>query len=170
MNFTETERRYLAGQPLARLATTGPDGSPQVRPVGFRLNDDGTIDIGGPAMARSQKYRNAQARPDVSVLVDDMAPAGDPVAAGWGRGVEIRGRAEVLSVEVAPVAPGRFSNDIIRVHPRRVITWNLEALGSAARVVGWQGRRLRPVRRGCRCGWSCCCRRCGRWSAWCRRR
>ncbi|MFI9366231.1 PPOX class F420-dependent oxidoreductase [Kitasatospora sp. NPDC053057] len=136
MIFTETERQYLAARPLARLATTGPDGRPQVRPVGFRLNDDGTIDIGGPAMARSQKYRNAQARPDVCVLVDDMAPADDPVAAGWGRGVEIRGRAEVLSVDVPPVAPERFSKDIIRVHPRRVITWNLEALGSAARAVG----------------------------------
>ncbi|MFD5467523.1 PPOX class F420-dependent oxidoreductase [Kitasatospora sp. NPDC127059] len=136
MIFTDTERRYLTAQPLARLATTGPDGGPQVRPVGFRLNDDGTIDIGGPDMARSRKYLNAQARPEVSVLVDDLAPADDPVAAGWGRGVEIRGRAEVLAVDVPPVAPGRFSHDIVRVHPRRVITWNLEALGSAARIVG----------------------------------
>ncbi|MFJ8475657.1 pyridoxamine 5'-phosphate oxidase family protein [Kitasatospora sp. NPDC094011] len=108
MIFTETERAYLAGQLPARLATIGPDGAPQVRPVGFRLNADGTIDIGGPAMARSRKYRNAQARPEVSVL----------------------------AVEVPPVAPGRFSNDIIRVHPRRIITWNLEALGSRARDAG----------------------------------
>ncbi|MFJ4188773.1 PPOX class F420-dependent oxidoreductase [Kitasatospora sp. NPDC089509] len=136
MIFTEAEHAYLTGQLLARLATTGPDGAPQVRPVGFRLNEDGTIDIGGPAMARSRKYRNAQARPEVSVLVDDMAPADDPVAPGWGRGVEIRGRAEVLAVEVPPVAPGRFSQDIIRVHPRRIITWNLEALGSRARDAG----------------------------------
>ncbi|GAB7188787.1 hypothetical protein ATKI12_8618 [Kitasatospora sp. Ki12] len=136
MIFTETERAYLAAQPLARLATTGPDGGPQVRPVGFRLNADGTIDIGGPAMADSRKYRNARDRPEVSVLVDDMAPADDPVAAGWGRGVEIRGQAEVLAVDVPPVAPDRFSRDIVRVHPRRVITWNLESLGSAARDVG----------------------------------
>nr|WP_223241938.1 PPOX class F420-dependent oxidoreductase [Streptomyces sp. CBMA123] len=120
---------------LARLATTGPDGSPQVRPVGFRLNEDGTIDIGGPDMARSQKYRNAAARPEVSVLVDDMAPDDDPVASGWGRGIEIRGRAEVLAVDVPPVAPDRFSKDIVRVHPRRIITWNLEALGSSSRTV-----------------------------------
>ncbi|MFD8783403.1 PPOX class F420-dependent oxidoreductase [Kitasatospora sp. NPDC059599] len=135
MIFTEKEREYLSAQLLARLATTGPDGRPQVRPVGFRLNADGTIDIGGPAMARSRKYRNVQANPDVSVLVDDLAPADDPVAGGWGRGVEIRGRAETLTVDVPPVAPDRFSNDIVRVHPRRVITWNLEALGSTARNV-----------------------------------
>ncbi|ANZ16283.1 PPOX class F420-dependent oxidoreductase [Streptomyces noursei] len=136
MIFTEREREYLAAQPLARLATIGPDGHPQVRPVGFRLNDDGTIDIGGPAMARSQKYRNAQARPDVSVLVDDLAPADDEVAGGWGRGVEVRGRAEVATVDLPPVSPDHFSRDIIRVHPQRVITWNLEARGTTARDVG----------------------------------
>ncbi|MET8505615.1 PPOX class F420-dependent oxidoreductase [Streptomyces sp. NPDC004787] len=135
MIFTDGEREYLRSQMPARLATVGPDGCPQVRPVGFRLNDDGTIDTGGPAMARSRKHRNAQARPGVSVVVDDLAPADDPVAGGWGRGVEIRGRAEVLTVDVPPVAPHRFSRDIIRVHPRRIITWNLEGQGSVARDV-----------------------------------
>ncbi|WP_369394493.1 PPOX class F420-dependent oxidoreductase [Streptomyces sp. CG1] len=135
MIFTAREHEYLTTQPLARLATTGPEACPHIRPVGFRLNDDGTIDIGGPAMAHSRKYRNAQARPDVSVLVDDLAPVDDPVAPGWGRGVEIRGRAEVLAVDVPPVAPDRFSNDIIRIHPRRIITWNLETHGTAARDI-----------------------------------
>ncbi|MEV0368360.1 PPOX class F420-dependent oxidoreductase [Streptomyces sp. NPDC050636] len=124
--FTPKERAYLAGQPLARLATTGPDGGPQVRPVGFVLNDDDTIDIGGPALSRSQKYRNAQARPEVSLLIDDMAPADDPIAAGWGRGVEIRGHAELLTLDAPPMAPEFFSNDVIRVHPRRIISWHLE--------------------------------------------
>ncbi|BCK70627.1 PPOX class F420-dependent oxidoreductase [Streptomyces libani subsp. rufus] len=124
--FTPTERAYLAGQPLARLATVGPAGGPQVRPVGFVLNDDDTLDIGGPALRRSQKYRNAQARPEVSLLIDDMAPADDPVAPGWGRGVEIRGRAELLTLDAPPMAPDFFSNDVIRVHPRRVISWHLE--------------------------------------------
>ncbi|WP_395370812.1 PPOX class F420-dependent oxidoreductase [Streptomyces tubercidicus] len=124
--FTPTERAYLAGQPLARLATTGPDGGPQVRPVGFVLNDDDTLDIGGPTMRRTQKYRNAQARPEVSLLIDDMAPADDPVAPGWGRGVEIRGRAELLTLDAPPMAPDFFSNDVLRIHPRRVIAWHLE--------------------------------------------
>ncbi|MCF3177734.1 PPOX class F420-dependent oxidoreductase [Streptomyces sioyaensis] len=132
--FTPEERAYLAGQPLARLATTGPDGGPQVRPVGFVLNDDDTLDIGGPALRRSQKYRNAQARPEVSLLVDDMAPADDPIAPGWGRGVEIRGHAELLTLDAPPMAPDFFSNDVIRVHPRRIISWHLEPAADGTRA------------------------------------
>ncbi|WP_371501961.1 PPOX class F420-dependent oxidoreductase [Kitasatospora sp. NBC_00374] len=138
MIFTPEELDYLAGQRLGRLATVGPDGSPQVRPVGFRLNEDGTVDIGGPGMTASQKYRNVVRVPQVSFLVDDMTPADDPdaPAPGWGRGVEIRGRVELLTVEVPPVAPGFFSHEIIRVHPERIISWNLAEKGSTAHNVG----------------------------------
>ncbi|WP_371476882.1 PPOX class F420-dependent oxidoreductase [Kitasatospora sp. NBC_00315] len=137
MVFTPEEHAYLATQQLGRLGTTGPDGAPQVRPVGFRLNEDGTIDVGGPNMAASQKYRNARRNPQVSFLVDDMTPADDPdaVAPGWGRGVEIRGRAELLTVDVPPVAPSFFAHEIIRIHAERVVTWNLAEKGSSARDI-----------------------------------
>lgn len=126
--FTAAEAKYLAGQGIGRLATTGPDGTPQIRPVGFRLNDDGTIDIGGPNNAASQKYRNAKANPRAAFVVDDMTPD-DPgeVQPGWGRGVEIRGEVELLAVEEPPVAPEFFSHDVIRIHPRRVISWHIDA-------------------------------------------
>ncbi|MEV5596992.1 PPOX class F420-dependent oxidoreductase [Streptomyces sp. NPDC052496] len=133
MALTSTERACLATQQLARLSTIGPDGGPQTRPVGFVLNDDDTLDIGGPRLSASQKYRNAAARPQVSLLIDDMTPADDPVAPGWGRGVEIRGRAEVLTLDAPPMAPEFFSNEVIRVHPVRVNSWHLEADGGAAR-------------------------------------
>ena len=58
--YTEVERAYLGEQALGRLATVDPDGVPQVRPVGFRLNEDGTIDIGGPKLSASLKWRNAE--------------------------------------------------------------------------------------------------------------
>ncbi|GAA1707859.1 PPOX class F420-dependent oxidoreductase [Fodinicola feengrottensis] len=127
MGLTEAERNYLRGQSLGRLATVGPDGGAQVRPVGFKLNDDDTIDIGGPANAASQKYRNAAARPLVSFLVDDMTPD-EPgaLAPGWGRGVEIRGEAELLTDADPPLAPDFFSREVIRVHPRRVISWQID--------------------------------------------
>ncbi|MDH6125761.1 PPOX class F420-dependent oxidoreductase [Kitasatospora sp. GP82] len=138
MVFTPKERAYLAGQQLGRLATVTPAGAPQVRPVGFRLNEDGTIDIGGPKLSSSQKYRNALTNPQVSFLVDDMTPEDDPeaVAPGWGRGVEIRGRAELLVLDQPPLMPGFFSNEAIRIHPERIIPWNLESKGSTPRNVG----------------------------------
>lgn len=72
--YTEIERAYLIGQNLGRLATVGPNGVPQVRPVGFRLNEDGTVDIGGPKLSTSQKWRNAERNPAVAFVVDDMTP------------------------------------------------------------------------------------------------
>ncbi|GAA1570876.1 PPOX class F420-dependent oxidoreductase [Actinomadura kijaniata] len=124
--FTPAERAYLEKQGIGRLATMGP-GGPQVRPVGFRLNDDGTIDIGGPDNANSRKYRNVQADPRVSFLVDDMTPPDDPdaVRPGWGRGVEIRGTVELVKGEMH-IGKGFFSDDLIRVHPERVISWHLD--------------------------------------------
>ena len=59
MTFTDAETAYLASQRLGRLATIGPDGSPQVKPVGFRYNPGlGTIDVTGFNMAASHKFRN----------------------------------------------------------------------------------------------------------------
>ncbi|MFD0903110.1 PPOX class F420-dependent oxidoreductase [Actinomadura sediminis] len=125
--FTPAERAYLATQRLGRLSTIGPDGAPQTRPVGFRLNDDGTIDIGGPDNANSRKYRNVQADPHVSFLVDDMAAPDDPdaVKPGWGRGVEIRGVAEPVKGTMH-IGQGFFSDDLIRIRPARVISWHID--------------------------------------------
>ncbi|MGA5822465.1 hypothetical protein ACPC54_31950 [Kitasatospora sp. NPDC094028] len=41
-----------------------------------------------------------------------------------------------MTVDVPPVQQDVFSKDVIRVHPRRIITWNLTARGSTARDVG----------------------------------
>ncbi|BCJ33306.1 PPOX class F420-dependent oxidoreductase [Actinocatenispora thailandica] len=126
--FTAAERTYLESQRLARLATIGPDGGPQVRPVGFVFDADaGTVDIGGPRLTASRKYRNVEANPLVSLVVDDMTPD-EPgaVKPGWGRGVEIRGRAETLTLAEPPMAPGFFANEVIRIHPVRIISWHLD--------------------------------------------
>jgi pyridoxamine 5'-phosphate oxidase family protein len=132
--FTDAERQYMASQPLGRLATVGPDGAPQVRPVGYRYNADlDTIDIGGLNMAASRKYRNIEADPRVSFVVDDLAST-DP----WRpRGIEIRGRAEALP---SGGATGEgLSAEIIRIHPQRVLGWGLDTDAFAAphaRTVG----------------------------------
>jgi pyridoxamine 5'-phosphate oxidase family protein len=127
MIFTEVERAYLGGQMLGRLATVGAGGDPQLRPLGFRVNADDTIDIGGPALTRTKRYRNVQGNPHVAFLVDDMTPdTPDAVKPGMGRGVEIRGEAETMRVDVPPVNPEWFAHDIIRIHPTRVLSWHID--------------------------------------------
>jgi pyridoxamine 5'-phosphate oxidase family protein len=115
--FTEEELAYVAAQRLGRLATVGPDGGPQVNPVSVYVNPvTQTIDIGGHDMARSRKYRNIQAHPVASVVVDDMA--------NGIRCLEIRGPAEAIPAPMDSAA--RVPGPIIRLHPRRIISWGID--------------------------------------------
>lgn len=132
MALTPAEIDYLSAQPLGRLATVAPDGSPQVNPVGFRYDAErGVIDIGGHDLAASKKFRNVAAGSRASLVVDDLVSR-QP----WRvRGVEIRGDAEALDGQ-EPMGPG-YSAELIRIHPRRVISWGVEP--------GEQGQRARDV-------------------------
>ena len=125
MPFTETEIAYLDEQRLGRLATLRPDGTLQNSPVGFRYNRDaGTIDIGGFNFAASRKYRNVAANGQVAFVVDDV-PSLDP----WQvRCLEIRGTAEALA-QPADSAYGT-GDPIIRIHPRRIISYGVEQQGA----------------------------------------
>lgn len=42
MTFTEAEQRFMARQARGHLATIGPDGAPQVKPLGFTYNEGGS--------------------------------------------------------------------------------------------------------------------------------
>ena len=133
MAFTATENDYLVTQALGRLATIGPTGAPQNHPVTYRVNADGTIDIGGPSLTSSRKYRNIQADPRVSLVVDDTAPQPVGPDGQRGRGLEIRGTVEILRLERPPI--DGFSNDVLRIHPRRILAWNVGEPGSNNRNV-----------------------------------
>jgi pyridoxamine 5'-phosphate oxidase family protein len=127
--FTAAEVAYLHRQRLGRLATVGPDGRPHVMPVGmFYDPETQAIVIGSAAdMAASEKFRDAQRRPDVALVVDDLASV-DP----WTpRGIEIRGRAEAHPAggeEVGRRLGATFPSDRawIRVRPRRILAWGIE--------------------------------------------
>ncbi|WP_182875098.1 PPOX class F420-dependent oxidoreductase [Microbispora sp. H10670] len=121
MSFTEREIEYLHGQRIGRLATLQPDGTLQVSPVGFRYNPGlGTIDIAGRDMAASRKFRNVLANGRVAFVVDDV-PSVDP----WRvRCLEIRGYGEALAEPADSAAP--LPGPIIRVHPRRVISFGVD--------------------------------------------
>lgn len=119
MSFTQAELDYLRTQRLGRLATVAPDGTLQVSPTSFFLRPDGTVDIGGAAMGQSKKFRNVAASGRAAFVIDDIASL-DP----WTvRGVEIRGTAEALTDQEPPMRG--FSKELIRIHPRRIISWGL---------------------------------------------
>jgi pyridoxamine 5'-phosphate oxidase family protein len=124
--FTDAELAYLSSQRLGRLATVDAHGAPQNNPVGFRWNAEaGTVDIHGLNLGASRKFRNVGRRPEVSLVVDDLASV-DP----WQvRGVEVRGRAEALTGQKPPVP--QMSGEVIRIHPRRVISWNVDPANPA---------------------------------------
>ena len=74
-----------------------------------------------PRLAASKKFRNVAAGSRAALVVDDLVSR-QP----WQvRGLEIRGDAEALD-GVDPHRPG-FSAEVIRIRPRRVISWGIEA-------------------------------------------
>ena len=117
--FTHAELAYLTGEPrLARLATIGPDGTPHIAPVGWSYNAElDTIDIGGHEVARTKKFRDVARTGRAALVVDDVLPPWRP------RGVEVRGLAEAID---GPAA-------LIRLHPRRIVSWGLESTELGAR-------------------------------------
>jgi pyridoxamine 5'-phosphate oxidase family protein len=120
MIFTDDELAYLATQTLGRLATVQPDGTLQVSPVGFQYNPDTeTIDIRGFRMSASRKYRNVADNGRVAFVIDDIAS----VQPWRVRCLEIRGRAE--AIEAPPGTEPGVDGALIRIHPRRVISFGL---------------------------------------------
>jgi pyridoxamine 5'-phosphate oxidase family protein len=129
MTLTDAEQRFLTRQDRGHLSTIGPDGVPQVKPLGFSYNAAlESIDITGFNMAGSAKYRNVKANPRVAFVVDEVT---EPTMEG-AHFLEIRGIAETVTeteteteTETGP-APTHLAPDIIRIHPRRIIAYNVD--------------------------------------------
>jgi pyridoxamine 5'-phosphate oxidase family protein len=121
MIFSEAEVRFLIRQPRGHLATLGPNGTPQIKPLGFAFNSTlGTIDITGFNMAGSAKYRNVQANPNVAFVVDEVTENSMEGA----HFLEIRGMAETTVGTHDP--QGHLAPEVIRIHPRRVVSFNVD--------------------------------------------
>ncbi len=120
MAFTPAELDYLASQRLGRLATVDADGVVQANPVGFVVEDGGTIVIGGYRMGASRKFRNVAATGRAALVVDDVKSLNP-----WQvRGIEIRGRADAATDPEPPI-PGT-TTEVIRIPPETVFTWGVE--------------------------------------------
>ncbi|GAA1596000.1 hypothetical protein GCM10009789_57430 [Kribbella sancticallisti] len=125
MGFTAEELEYLRSQPLARLATVGADGQPDVVPVAFEF--DGAVfwvGGGGPSVAGTRKFRNlAAGNHQVAIVIDDLVSL-EPFIA---RSLRVYGRADSPVERVGLVGPGLYS----RITPTVSWSWNL-----AGEVVG----------------------------------
>lgn len=121
MVFNQAEIAYFGSQRLGRLATVDADGVPQNSPVGFAVDPEtGAIDIHGFAMGASRKFRNVQRTGVVAFVVDDLAS----VTPWQVRGIEVRGAAEALTEQEPPQT--WLSPEVIRIHPRWVLSWGLD--------------------------------------------
>ena len=111
--FSEAEAEYLAENFIGRVATASPSGQPHVVPVGYRF-DGSTITFGGWNLAKSLKYRNLMSNDRVALVVDDIVSTKP-----WEvRGIEIRGRAELVT--------SKDSVSMIRIIPLNIRSWGLE--------------------------------------------
>ena len=133
MIFTDGELAYLRSQRLGRLATEAPDGTLQNSPVGFDVDAEaGVILIRGRDLGNSRKFRNIAANGKAAFVVDDLASVNP-----WTpRCFEVRGTAEALTGQDPPNS--YLSPEVIRIHPRRIISWGMGQDGqeSSRRTVG----------------------------------
>ena len=108
--FTDAERDYLQTQPLMRFATASIHGKPDVATVIFELDGD-TVVTGSFDITTTVRYRNINANPRVSTIIDDLASV-DP----WSpRGLKLIGTA---TIDDGP--PPRF-----RIAPAVIISWGI---------------------------------------------
>jgi pyridoxamine 5'-phosphate oxidase family protein len=87
MAFTPEEREFLTSQRLGRVSTASSDAEPDVAVVGFSVDPDGEIVIGGLDNPRTIKWRNVLATGRAAFVVDDAGQHHAVASAGpEGRG------------------------------------------------------------------------------------
>jgi pyridoxamine 5'-phosphate oxidase family protein len=111
VSFTGDEIAFMNSQRLARIATVGDDGQPDVVPVGFEF--DGTyINIGGYQPSKTRRHHNVLAgNHKVALVIDDLVST-QP----WSpRFLRVYGTAEVVGGD----------QPYLRVKPAISWSWNL---------------------------------------------
>ena len=117
--FTDEEIAYLRSQPLARVATVGGDGQPDVVPLAFEF-DGVAFWVGGvgAAVRDTRKFRNVRGGSDkVALVVDDLVSLRPFVA----RSIRVYGIAEPAVERVGLVGPGSY----MRIRPTVSWSWNM---------------------------------------------
>jgi pyridoxamine 5'-phosphate oxidase family protein len=137
--FTDAEIDFLNNERLGRLATVGADDMPHVAPVAVFYDPAAQAlvivanrQFGEAVMVSSKKFRDAQRRPKVAVVLDAPAP----------RILEVRGEAETRLEGGEAVgrrigAPFDFASAWILIRPRRIVSLGIngKAFESSSRNV-----------------------------------
>ncbi len=145
IRMTEDEqRRFLEAARTMVLCSSAKDGVPHPMPMWFALEDDGAVVM--TTFARSQKVRNLERDPRVSLLVEDGETYGEL------RGVVLYGKAELepatdrvldvlarVSAKSTGASIGAEAREglrstaekrvAIRVLPDRIVSWDHRKLG-----------------------------------------
>jgi pyridoxamine 5'-phosphate oxidase family protein len=125
------EGEYLKNQRLARIATTSPQGEPEVSPVAFEY-DGKYFYVGSHDQSiffKTRRYKNIKkGNARVSLVIDDLQSV-DP----WRpRGIKVRGTAEVVEHD------GMFGKgSYLRINPQVTMSWGIEP----ARDGQWYSRK-----------------------------
>jgi pyridoxamine 5'-phosphate oxidase family protein len=125
--FTDAEIEFLNSERLGRLATVGADDMPHIVPVAVFYDPEADdlvigadVAYGEAVMIASKKFRDAQRRPKVAVVVDVPSP----------RVLEVRGYAETHLESGADISsrlgtPFRFGQGWISIRPRRIVSMGI---------------------------------------------
>ena len=120
-HFTDSELKYIQEQQYGRMATVSSKGMPHIVPVSYRYNPQyDSIDIYGIKMKGSLKYEQIVKNNKVAFVIDDIS---QPMQ---GRGVELRGHAQIVQVadEELPPFPN-IAHELIRIVPTKILSWGL---------------------------------------------
>lgn len=137
-------RAYVAERKTAILVSNGPDGFPHPMPMWFGVDEDGSIRMA--TYNKSQKVRNIERDPRVSILfedgeeydklrglvyygraelIHDLELAIDTLLEGGGAPEEVR-----RNPDARKATEGRASKRVvIRLKPERIVSWDHAKLG-----------------------------------------
>lgn len=140
MGFSNSERSFVAGARVARLATVGPDGTPHVVPICHAFVRDGhglvfALDEKPKRVAprRLKRVRNIRANPTASLVVDRYSERWAEL--GW---VRVTGPAGLVEPDDPIHAEGidalrekypqyadhdLSERPLVRIDPHRVRSW-----------------------------------------------
>jgi PPOX class probable F420-dependent enzyme len=150
IRMTDAELRdYLATSQTIVITSIGRDGTPHPMPMWYAVEPDGAIAM--TTFAKSQKIRNLERDPRVTLLVEDGRFYGELRGAVlYGRAELIRDTQRVLGVldriaEKTLADPRDASRDTVRSSVRATAPKRAVILVRPDRVVSWDHRKLGGV-------------------------